>query len=77
MVPGYTDSFENVEKVAEIVSRWKSTVSRVEVLPFHQMGTDKWKTLGLDYKLDGVQPPSKEETERIRNQFRARGLTVF
>lgn len=76
-VPGYTDSFENVEKVAEIVSRWKSTVSRVEVLPFHQMGTDKWKTLGLDYKLDGVQPPSKEETERIRNQFRARGLIVF
>ncbi|MEX3611186.1 pyruvate formate-lyase-activating protein [Rothia sp. LK2588] len=76
-VPGYTDSYENVEKVADIVCRWPNSVSRVEVLPFHQMGTDKWETLGLDYKLKDVQPPSKEETERVREQFRARGLTVY
>lgn len=77
VVPGYTDSVENVEKVADIVSRWRTAVSRVEVLPFHQMGTDKWKSLGLDYKLEDVSPPTKEETERVREQFRARGLTVF
>lgn len=76
-VPGYTDSYENVEKVADIVCRWPNAVKRVEVLPFHQMGTDKWQALGLDYELDDVKPPTKEETERIRNQFRARGLTVY
>ncbi len=77
VVPGYTDSYENVENVADIVCRWKNVVSRVEVLPFHQMGTDKWKTLGLKYELEDVEPPSKEETERVRDQFRARGLNVF
>lgn len=76
-VPGYTDSYENVEKVADIVCRWPNAVKRVEVLPFHQMGTDKWESLGLNYELKDVQPPSKEDTERIRDQFRARGLEVY
>ncbi len=33
---------------------------RVDVLPFHQMGEYKWKQLGIEYKLHGVKPPSKE-----------------
>ncbi|MGV3016412.1 pyruvate formate-lyase-activating protein [Rothia sp. 88186D007BW] len=77
LVPGYTDAPENIEKVADIVCRWRKVVERVEVLPFHQMGTDKWETLGYDYQLKDVHPPSKEATEAARDIFRARGLTVF
>ncbi|MDO4258918.1 MAG: pyruvate formate-lyase-activating protein [Actinomycetaceae bacterium] len=75
LVPGYTDAPDNVEAVADIVSRW-STVSRVEVLPFHQMGRDKWRSLGVEYHLEDVQPPSPQETEAVRERFRARGFTV-
>ncbi|WP_237233066.1 pyruvate formate-lyase-activating protein [Rothia nasisuis] len=77
LVPGYTDDPDNIEKVADIVCRWRNVVERVEVLPFHQMGTDKWESLGYDYKLKGVHPPSREATEDARDIFRARGLTVF
>ncbi|WP_237208248.1 pyruvate formate-lyase-activating protein [Rothia nasimurium] len=77
LVPGYTDSPDNIEKVADIVCRWRNVVERVEVLPFHQMGTDKWESLGYDYKLKDVHPPSKEATEAARDIFRARGLSVF
>lgn len=77
LVPGYTDASDNIEKVADIVCRWRNVVERVEVLPFHQMGTDKWESLGYDYKLKDVHPPSKEATEAARDIFRARGLTVF
>ena len=52
-------------------------VERVEVLPFHNMGQDKWDSLGMEYKLRDAQPPSNEVVERIRGQFRARGLTVL
>ena len=75
LVPGLTDSYENVELVADHVAKW-ATVSRVEVLPFHQMGQDKWKDLGLKYELEDTEPPSKDEVERVREQFRRRGLTV-
>ncbi|SNT18955.1 pyruvate formate lyase activating enzyme [Micrococcales bacterium KH10] len=76
LVPGLTDDFDNVEKVADIVSRWPDNVSRVEVLPFHQMGRDKWDALGYAYELEETQPPSPELVERVREQFRSRGFTV-
>lgn len=76
LVPGLTDDVENVEKVAQYAATL-SSVSRVEVLPFHQMGLDKWKTLGLKYELADAEPPSKELLERVRDQFRSKGLTVY
>ncbi|MGZ8211415.1 MAG: pyruvate formate-lyase-activating protein [Burkholderiales bacterium] len=76
LVPGLTDGHDNVEKVADIVAGLKS-VERVEVLRFHQMGRDKWHKLGLAYALDGVGPPDEALTERVRGQFRTRGLTVY
>ena len=76
LVPDLTDAPENVHNVARIIERWGS-VSRVEVLPFHQMGRDKWATLKLPYKLADTSPPSKELIERVRNQFRARGITTY
>ncbi|MDP9806858.1 pyruvate formate lyase activating enzyme [Trueperella bonasi] len=76
LVPGLTDDPENIEAVAEIVSHWES-VSRVEVLPFHQMARDKWDSLGMEYQLEGVEPPSSEAAEVAREIFRAKGLTTF
>lgn len=75
LVPGLTDDEANVEAVARAAASL-STVSRVEVLPFHQMGQDKWASLGLDYELDGVPAPTPEQVERVREQFRSHGLTV-
>ena len=76
LVPGLTDAPDNVEKVAEFCAGLKS-LERVEILRFHQMGKDKWKQLGLTYALEGVEPPDAELTERVRGQFRSRGLTVY
>jgi len=76
LVPGLTDAWENVEAVADYVATL-ATVSRVEVLPFHQMGRDKWQRLGMAYELGDTEPPSPELTERVREQFRSRGLTTY
>ncbi|APT92015.1 pyruvate formate lyase-activating protein [Corynebacterium phocae] len=77
MVPDLTDSLDNVEKVLKIVSRWKSSVERIEVLPFHNMGKDKWEELDLEYTLEDTKPPAPEDVERVRNTFREAGFTVY
>lgn len=76
LVPGLTDAPENVDAVADYVATLP-TVTRVEVLPFHQMGRDKWDSLGMRYELEDTSPPTPELVTRVREQFRARGLTVF
>lgn len=81
LVPGLTDDIDNVERVAEYAASLNEvmpgTVTRVEVLPFHQMGRDKWAALGRDYQLGHTQPPTPALTERVRDQFRAHGLTTY
>ncbi|MBD9700313.1 pyruvate formate lyase-activating protein [Flavimobilis sp. GY10621] len=76
LVPGLTDDPANVETIAEYAATLP-TVSRVEVLPFHQMGKDKWESLGIPYELGDTQPPTNAEVDRVRDQFRAKGLTVY
>jgi pyruvate formate lyase activating enzyme len=41
------------------------------------MGRDKWHKLGLIYPLQNTEPPDAELTERVRGQFRSRGITVY
>jgi pyruvate formate lyase activating enzyme len=77
LTPGLTDAWDNVEKLADIVAGLGKCVERVEILRFHQMGREKWHKLGLEYTLENVEPPEPELTERVRGQFRSRGLTVY
>jgi pyruvate formate lyase activating enzyme len=76
LVPGLSDGHANVARVADICAGLGS-VERVEILRFHQMGKDKWRKLGLEYPLERAVPPDPELTERVRGQFRSRGLTVY
>jgi pyruvate formate lyase activating enzyme len=76
LVPGLTDAVDNVDRLAEFVAGL-DTVERVEVLRFHQMGAPKWEALGLPYRLTDTPAPSAELTERVREQFRSRGVTVY
>ena len=76
LVPGFTDNPDEVARVAEFAASL-GNVERVDVLPFHQMGSFKWKRLELDYQLAGVEPPSPEVVERTCAQFRAAGLNAY
>jgi len=76
LVPGFTDDENNVASIARFAAGL-GNVERVDVLPFHQIGRFKWKKLGLNYKLEGVEPPCRDLVERTCAQFRAEGLKAF
>ena len=76
LVPGLTDGHDNVERLADFCAGLRG-VERVEILRFHQLGRDKWHRLELDYPLADTEPPDPELAERVRGQFRSRGLTVY
>jgi len=76
LVPGLTDDPEDIAKTASFAAGL-GNVERVDVLPFHQMGKYKWKQLGLEYKLETVEPPDTDTVERTLAAFRNVGLTTF
>jgi pyruvate formate lyase activating enzyme len=73
LVPGLTDSPENLRAVVDIALNLK-TVERVEVLPFHKLGEFKWQELGMKYQLSDTPACSEEQAEEVRQQFRDWGL---
>jgi pyruvate formate lyase activating enzyme len=76
LVPGLTDNPATIAPIADYAASL-GTVSRVEVLPFHQLGRDKWVQLGLSYALADTQPPTAELVESTRELFRSRGLLTY
>ena len=73
VVPGFNDSVEELEKIAEFVAGLRS-VTLVNLLPFHRSGLHKYERLGWGHKLDGVATPSAELMERAADVFRRRHL---
>ena len=76
LVPGLTDDERDIAHIARFTAGL-GNVQRVDVLPFHQMGKFKWKTLGLNYTLAETEPPTHELVERACAQFRAEGLEAY
>lgn len=62
LVPGITDKDEYLMELDKFISSLKN-VKKVEVLPYHTLGTFKWEELNIPYQLEGVNPPSSERVE--------------
>jgi pyruvate formate lyase activating enzyme len=75
LVPGHTDDSANVEGIAKFVAPMKN-VEWVEVQPFHQLGSFKWKAMNLEYKHLNTPTPAPDLVNRVIEQFRAAGCRV-
>jgi len=69
LVPGITDDDGYLNRLAEFISQLK-TVKKVEVLPYHTMGVNKYERLNMDYALKGVNSPTKERIENAKRILR-------
>jgi pyruvate formate lyase activating enzyme len=76
LVPGLTDDEETLSGIAEFAAQL-GNVQRVEVLPFHQLGSFKWERLGLDYTLRDVKAPTADACEKACEVFRTAGLAAY
>jgi pyruvate formate lyase activating enzyme len=77
LVPGLTDADADITRLADFVTTLGSAVERVEVLPFHQMGTHKWHELGIPYALGDTPTPTPAGIQHARGLFASRGLVVY
>ena len=66
LVPGYTDSDEDLELAAQFIKSL-SSVEKIEVLPYHSMGAYKWEKLGKAYPLESVKEPTPGEISRAKS----------
>ena len=75
LVPGLTDNKEDIKNLAKFISTL-GNVEKIEVLPYHSMGEFKWKELGYDYPLKGIQDATDEEVKEASKIFEKYKITT-
>ncbi len=64
IVPGYNDTEESVLKLKDFVSKLHN-IEKVELLPYHSMAKEKYKKLGIKYRLENVLDMNKEKCKEL------------
>ena len=54
IVEGFTDNPDDLRKLGEFIGKLKN-LKALDVLPYHTMGVNKYKELGIKYSLEGME----------------------
>lgn len=68
VVPGITDSQEHMKNLKTYISTIPN-VEKVELLPYHLLGKNKYEVMGIPYSLDGVPAMDKEKTMDLQSKY--------
>ena len=71
LVPGITTDEEQLIQLRHTIDTLQN-VQKVEVLPYHTLGTFKWEQLGIPYSLKDVATPTAEQIARAREILTAK-----
>lgn len=72
IIPGHNAGLEDAAAMAALLRG--AGVLRVNLLPFHRMGSSKYRALGRRYPYEAVEPPEKEQMAALLAPFREAGL---
>ena len=74
LIPGVNDHAENLKALADFV--WRLGLRRIDLLPYHKIGMDKYGRLEREHLLAGVEPLPAAEVSRIARDLASRGFTI-
>lgn len=72
-----TDVESELEKLVAFARDLSPVFSQIELIPYHELGRDKYEALNKDYPLDGMAPYDKEEAKKIQAKLQAQGVKVI
>jgi len=76
IVPGYNDSDENLLATARFALESGENLKRIELLPYHNLGTQTYARLGREYALKDVETPGDDHMQRLKGIVESCGIGV-
>ncbi|QWT18015.1 glycyl-radical enzyme activating protein [Collinsella sp. zg1085] len=74
IIPGYTDSEENVYTNCE--TQRNLAILRTDILPFHQLGMTKYASVGRSYEMEAVTQLDAADLTYVQHIAEQQGLLV-
>ena len=74
LIPGFNDDEVNVRLTAKFVADLK--IKKLDLLPFNNFPTGKYKTLGIDWKYKTKEKQKEEKLEKLKDIVEGFNLTA-
>lgn len=74
LIPGYNDDEKNIKATGRFMKLWG--LDRVDILPYHRMGVNKYNALGEKYALPDLPDLEKDIINRTVKTLESFGLKV-
>ena len=68
IVPGIMDNDEYIESLVKTIKNIKN-VERIDFLPYHKLGREKYITMGINYPLENTPEMNKDKCTKLYNKF--------
>ena len=65
IVPTITDDTEDIYKLRDFINSIDS-ITRVDLLKYHDLGKYKWEALNVPYELEGIRIATDEDVDRVK-----------
>lgn len=69
IIPGVTDNIGYIKTLKKYINDKISNVEKVEFLPYHKLGQEKYEALGIDYPYKDKKEMDKDECEKLYKLF--------
>ena len=67
IIPGINDNYEYINKLKEYLKQFKN-IEKVELLPYHKMGIEKYRKLNIKYRLN-AEEANVDEVKKLEKLF--------
>lgn len=74
IITGINDDMENIVKTCSFLASLR--IGKVNILPYHTIGINKYDKFGMNYKLRDTLPPDEEKIMQIKAELSKIGMTV-
>jgi len=74
IIPDFNDDEESIIEIAKFVLELGGGVERIDILPYHRLGEDKYYGLGREYRMKGIESPSDEKMESLKRLIEDVGI---
>ena len=77
VIPGINNGKDHILSLAKLIIDYRTpALKRINLLPYNKIGSSKYKRFNRINKMEGVEPPAKEEMRLLKEMFSETGVKV-
>ncbi|MCJ7447077.1 MAG: glycyl-radical enzyme activating protein [Bacteroidales bacterium] len=77
VIPGINDDDDHLESLREFIMNNKNeNLKKINLLPYHKIGSSKYKKFNIPYRMSDAQQPSRQRMNELKMFFSETGIKV-